>query len=70
LAGAQSNYEKRKRSLGTLKKEGPFIRRISNEKMQVDNIVFGLFIFNKLITAMFGPLDSGRWLENALAPKS
>jgi hypothetical protein len=67
---AQPISEQSKPSSGTLKNQWPFIRRMYNEKFQVDNIIFWVFIFNKLIAAMYGPLGSGRWLEDALPAKT
>jgi hypothetical protein len=62
--------QKRKRSSVTLKNQWPFIRRMYNETFQVDNIIFWFFDFNMLISAMYGPLGSGRWLEDALPSKT
>jgi hypothetical protein len=47
-----------------------FIRRMYNEKVNVDFIFFWIFVFDKLIAAMYGPLGSGRWLEDALPAKA
>jgi hypothetical protein len=70
LVRAQPIFEQSKPSSGTLKNQWPFIRRTYNETFQVDNIIFWIFVFDKLIAAMYGPLDPGRWLEDALPAKT